>query len=102
MAELYRIKMGMRSGAASWGKWDYYEDENSFKEKLLLALISEEATRARGSRLIWRSARAWLGEILEVDENKPQIDRVFAAEKLVEGEWVDLKPRLIPPSLEFD
>jgi hypothetical protein len=99
---LYRLHTARRNGNASTGNVEHYESRERFEEDLLLALIEATAadTDYRRSRLTWRGCRAWLEHVLKRDGGW-QAERVVAAQHLVDGQWVDLAPVLVPPHVVF-
>lgn len=99
--EVYRLRLARTSGAASWGDVDYFEDRERFQARLFDAMLQAEVHDARRMDLRTRLLSVWQNRP-GTDRDEPvKITRVIAAEKLVDGEWVDLEPVLIPPGLTF-
>ena len=98
MAELYRLQVGKRRGGASWGDVELFESHEAFQSAVADALLDVEEKKAKGWRL--RLLRRWR-EIRGKKETEVRVDRVFAIQELVDGEWVDLHATLVPPSLEI-
>lgn len=97
-AELYRLHVVRRNGSTV----KLYESPERFEADLFDALLDA----ATGEKAHWYSLRtisAWIryrrGE--NADYGK-RVERVVAAQQLIDGDWVDLKPRLVPPSIAYE
>lgn len=109
MAEVFRIKLAMGTATSGGGEWRMYDDREEMEVALFNAMLEVEA---RGD--VYRNPqremlRAWVLRFLpqarEKDKEYPDLRRygirnVFAVEQFIDGEWVALKYRIIPPSLE--
>lgn len=99
--QLFRIKVGISTGGASWGDWQYFEDEAQFKERLLDHAISAHSRNNQGRERAWLGSKWWMERVLKRPDEKKWTDKVFAAEKLVNGQWVEIEYEFLPPRLEF-
>lgn len=98
--EVYRLKL-RRGTTSNWPDWRLYESKGDFESDLLEALIEEAANYHNRSPFVG-ACRAWIEHMFNRDRNYRAVVRVIGAEQLIDGEWVELKPRLVPPSLEYD
>lgn len=103
--EIYRLRVARGNHSAGGGNWTLYENRQDFEAAVFGALV-EEATNVKEGTPERRRARLWLEKVLrggkDVGLHEWTTQKVVAAEKLVNGQWVDLGARLVPPSVEFD
>lgn len=98
--QVYRLRLSRGTRSSHVGDWTIYEDFAEFERRLLEAMVeagSRHENRDDRSRWIlqaWRSAKGLKDEDFG-------LNKVIGAERLVDGEWVDMKPTLIPPRVEF-
>lgn len=99
--EVYRLRLSRGTESSHVPDWTIYEDFDRFERRLLEALV-EAGSRGRNrddkSRWLlqaWRSAKG-------LKDERFGLNSVIGAEVLVDGEWLDMKPRLILPSVVFD
>lgn len=96
---VYRLCLSMGGPNSGWGNWTLYEDRKEFEERLLDALIEAAArNRRKRSRACWTWFKAKFGK----EPEYIGVEKVIAAEALIDGEWVDMEPRLVPPSVVFE
>lgn len=97
-AELYRLHVVRRTGS----KVKLYERPEDFEADLFDALL-DAATEKAAHWYSLRTISAWIryrrGE--DADYGK-RVQRVIAAQQLIDGDWVDLKPHLVPPSIAYE
>lgn len=100
--EVYRLKLRRGTGS-SFPDWKLYESKEEFDRDLLDALI-EEAANYRNRSPFVAACSQWIKQMFpwRDDYRYSPISTVVGAERLIDGEWVALKPRLLPPRLEFD
>ena len=91
---LYRIKCGITTGAASWGDWKYYEDE----ERLLIDLLEFQLQiESRKSQNWFEMMKARYFK--KTDDDSPQVSNIYAVEKVVNGEWVEVTFHYMAPKV---
>lgn len=98
---VYRLRLSKGTESSHVPDWRIYDDREDFERDLLEALVEAGArARNRDDKVRWllQAYRRALGK----EDAKFGINAVIGAETLTEGEWVDMKPRLIPPSVVFD
>lgn len=97
MAAVFRLHVARVNG----GDVQLYESAEAFESDLFSALLDVELHKAQGwpRRMLyaWKSYRSKGEE----EEFRLRVQRVIAAQKMTDGEWVDLHPVLVPPRLEF-
>lgn len=107
MSDLWRIKIGIQNGNASWGKWDYYETRDDMERNLLLLVINyaENTDRGRSNYQV-RARRRWgfkAWRILSGTETPYSDNRIvsniFAVDHMENDEWVSYNWNLEPPVL---
>lgn len=113
MTEIYRLRLsrGHGDGQSHSPDWRLYEDRDRFMVDLTEAMI-EATGRTRPSgpqygadavkiyerrKRAWLSCRAWVKHAFGRDPGGHGIQQVIGAEVLVDGEWHDLNPVLVPP-----
>lgn len=100
---IYRLKLRRGRGGSSSPDWRLYEDEKDFNDALLEALIEAQASNPDNYRQsAYRPCMYWVRHILRREDDCRPVARVISAEKLEDGRWVDVNPRLLPPRLEFE
>ena len=100
--ELYRVQVSFKRGASSWGSTKIYEDRETMERDLLPWLIEARADAYDRTNDIWRACRAWAKAFFNPDdEDAPTATRVRGVEKLVNGRWLAMDPKLVPPHLEW-
>lgn len=81
---------------------EIYDDRQEFEEDLMMALLkSERANHDNYRSDFYRSIRTWFVGT-GTDDSYPTTLSVQKAEKLVDGEWKELKYVLHPPRLELE
>lgn len=104
--EIYRLKLRYGTNGSSSPDWKIYENFQEFEEKLLEAAIeakSRSFNYTRGRE--WLKFDWWNRYILGREDDYSgrirKVSNVIGAEKLVDGQWVELNYTLHPPRLEF-
>lgn len=95
--EVYRMRVGVRSGGASWGDWRYYETFDALRVAALeahldvTALGDESRRRGIGPRLaqLWRRDRP----------ETPHVTRVYAVERHTDAGWQPIQVHVIEPAV---
>lgn len=98
--EMYRMNVGMKRGATTWGKTDHYESREALERALLLARISVEKFQARGNMMYLLNY--WADKILEQTKGNESVYRIVRVEQLVDGDWVPINYTFTPPSLVLE
>lgn len=100
--EVYRLKL-RRGISSSFPDWKLYESKAEFERDLLEALI-EEASAYQNRSPFQRACSFWVNAFSKNNDSYSYhpVSSVIGAERLVNSEWVSVKPRLVPPRLEFD
>lgn len=104
--EVFRIRYSRAIG----GQWDLYENREAFEAAVLEAMIEVAAAAHNRDPVVRRAERAcamwarsmFARSVFSRDDDLRPVERVYAVEQLVDGEWVELAPRLVPPRLEWD
>lgn len=101
--EMYRLRIVRGNGGSSSGKVEHFENRERFELEVLEALIEAFADgRSHGTaHQKWRAAYGWRKKVIDrrKGDDRLRCIRFMAAEQLVNGEWVDLKPELLLPSI---
>jgi len=104
MPEIYRLRLSKGTQNSHVPDWRLYESRDSFEHDLMDAMLEAES-RAYRSKMtdaehylvkIWHRLRG------TGNSDAFGINKIVGAEQLIDDEWVDLKPRLVPPRIEFD
>lgn len=117
MTEIYRLRLsrGHGTGSSHSPDWRLYEDRERFLSDLTEAMIEatgrtlphrpqygrDAAEIHERNRKAWLACSAWVRHIFKRDPGGHGIQQVIGAEVLVDGEWVDLCPELLPPRVDF-
>lgn len=116
--QVYRLRLsrGRGNGQSHSPDWRLYENYDRFMRDLTEAMIeaagrtlphrpmygSDALTIEELNRKRWLACGAWVRHVFKRDPSGHGIQQVIGAEKLIDGEWVDMKPRLLPPRVEID
>src|SRR4051812_17261633 len=105
MADLWRIKLGKGTANSGSGQWEYYEDRERMAADLLDFAL-EAAAGYESSAVphrVGRLVRSWRKHKQGVEEEpRYRIQRVYNVDQMIDNEWVPVKWRLIPPSIQFE
>lgn len=116
MTDIYRLKLSRGHGSSHAPDWRLYEDRDRFLLDLTEAMI-EAAGRStpyrpqygadaraiyERNRATWLACAAWVKNVFKRDPSGYGIRKVIGAEKLIDGEWVDIKPTLVPPHVTVE
>lgn len=101
MTELYKLftTRGVRNASSS-GHVEIYESRKEFEDALMIALLETERNSGDYRTRMFQLVRNWFVGTGK-DRETPRTLTVQKAQKLVDGEWQDLKYTLHPPRLEF-
>lgn len=104
MTEIYRLRLSKGTSNSHVPDWRLYENRAEFERDLLESMLEVESRNHR-SRLTdsehW-AVRIWHRLRGTGNDDGFGINKIIGAEQLIDDEWVDLRPRLVPPKIEYD
>lgn len=101
--EMYRLRIVHSTGGSHSGDWQYFENHKRFLEALMDAAISSVAHNYRSTdRANWLATSRWNEKVMGKENEKRWVEEIVGADKLVDGEWVELRYTFYPPRLELD
>lgn len=102
---MYRLRQVNATANSSMGEWLYFESAEAMRGALMTAAISAVVHKYDSrNQDDWRATKLWHEKVMfeGTDKETRWIDRVVGVDKLVDGEWVELKYVFHPPRLELE
>lgn len=97
---VYKARLGVANGAATWADQRYYENVDELRCDLLEAYLESAKNNKRG--LTYRLAAVWARGLGRSPDSNRRYTKIISVERLSNDQWVPVSIDIIEPEVRID